>query len=105
MRRCSIGSDESLLAASCQMFPSKLASRCGKKLPNAWGLFDMHGNVWEWCWDLYDSEGSVRVSRGGSWLYEAAICRSAYRCGYVPPHRSIRIGFRVALSSPSGIPK
>jgi formylglycine-generating enzyme required for sulfatase activity len=87
------------------MVPSKLASPSGKKLPNAWGLHDMHGNVWEWCWDLYDSEGSLRVNRGGSWLLNAALCGSASRGRGTPVIRDILVGFRLALSSASGIPK
>ncbi|MFO0011431.1 MAG: formylglycine-generating enzyme family protein [Planctomycetota bacterium] len=87
------------------------------KKPNAWGLYDMHGNVWEWCSDWYDEypkgtvsdptgpkEGSSRVNRGGSWFYEAANCRSAFRLRGNPSFRSDYNGFRLALS-PSGIPK
>jgi formylglycine-generating enzyme required for sulfatase activity len=99
------GSDESLLSSYCQMYPSKLASPCGKKLPNAWGLHDMHGNVWEWCWDLTDQLGSLRVYRGGCWSGVAAFCGSAIRSRDYPSYRFSIHGFRVALSSPSGIPK
>ena len=64
----------------------------------------MHGNVWESCWDLYASEGSLRVRCGGSWDNVAADCRSAYRILDSPTRRDTRLGFRLALSS-SGIPK
>jgi hypothetical protein len=100
----SMGSDESLLPAYCQMQASRTVPG-GRKLPNAWGLHDMHGNVWEWCWDLGDQRGSGRVGRGGGWNFGAAFCRSASRFGDFPSSRSNDYGFRVALSSPSGIPK
>jgi formylglycine-generating enzyme required for sulfatase activity len=79
------------------------------KKTNAWGLYDMHGNVFEWCSDWYDDypEGAVRdpavpkdrVIRGGCWAFGAAFCRSAFRIGSSPVLRSFDSGFRVALSS------
>jgi formylglycine-generating enzyme required for sulfatase activity len=86
--------------------------------PNAWGLYDMHGNVWECCSDRYGDYpkgavsdpsgpkvGSSRVYRGGSWYDVAASCRSALRFRIAPVVRYYFLGFRLALSSQSGIPK
>ena len=95
----SSGDDEGLLVTYSQMYPSKLTAPCGEKLPNARGLHDVHGNVWEWCWDLL---GSDRVRRGGSWSYGAAICRTASRNTIGPTSRNTYLGFRLALSLPSG---
>jgi serine/threonine protein kinase/tetratricopeptide (TPR) repeat protein len=95
----SSGNDESMLVDYCQMFPSKLTALGASKLPNAWGLHDMHGNVWEWCWDLYDAEGSFRVIRSGSGLNDSANCDSSYRGWYRPMDRYYVQGFRLALSS------
>ena len=92
-------------------------SPVGSYPPNAWGLHDMHGNVWEWCADRYgdypkgpitdplgSEGGSVCVIRGGGWGNVAADCRSASRDWIGPSIRYGRRGFRLALSS-SGIPK
>jgi formylglycine-generating enzyme required for sulfatase activity len=80
-----------------------------QKVANAWGLYDMHGNVWEWCNDWYDSypandvtdpggaaEGSSRVRRGGSWHYYARYCRSAKRYSYSPGYRNYNLGLRLS---------
>ena len=83
----------------------------GSYQPNAWGLYDMHGNVWGWCRNWYGSyptgsvtdpqgpsSGSYRVFRGGGWDYGGRCCRSAYRSYYYPSGRSDSIGFRVVLA-------
>ena len=84
-----------------------------QKLPNAWGLYDMLGNVWEWTGDWYDREypatvtdptgpekGSVRVRRGGSLYYEARSVRAAIRSYRTPDHRSTILGFRLVKTAP-----
>jgi len=73
----------------------------GQKGPNAWGLYDMLGNVWEWCWDQYDPEvyGPYRVFRGGSWAEEARGCGATCRRRSHPTFRIEDLGFRLARSS------
>jgi len=85
----------------------------GSYAPNAWGLFDMHGNVYEWCLDAWDGSanypssmvvdpyvqsGPYRVFRGGSWLDQSNGCRSAFRYGYFPTNTANDRGFRVVLA-------
>lgn len=73
----------------------------GTRRPNAWGLYDMLGTVWEWCWDLYDPDvyGSYRVLRGGGWFDEHWSCRASVRRRSHPTVRLDDIGFRVARSA------
>ena len=72
----------------------------GMKLPNAWGLYDMLGNVWEWCWDVYDANvyGSYRIFRGGSWAEEERGCGATCRRRSHPTLRIDDLGFRLARS-------
>ncbi len=82
----------------------------GQRQPNAWGLYDMHGNVAEWCNDWFghydrgevidprgEREGTKRIVRGGSWDSPAPACRSASRTFYEPNERYYVIGFRCVL--------
>ncbi len=69
----------------------------GTKSPNSIGIYDMSGNVWEWCQDWYDSSQSYRVARGGSWYGSASYCRVSGRGNYSPGSRYDDLGFRVVL--------
>lgn len=82
----------------------------GQKAPNAWGLYDMHGNVWEWCQDWFapypaghatnpvgPATGTLKVFRGGGWNHAAKFARSANRFMMAPSNGIFFVGFRVAL--------
>ena len=116
----SFGDDDSELGEyawymeNSEVAGQKYAHTVGQKKPNPWGLYDMHGNVWEWCSDWHGdyssgsvtdpagpSSGATRVECGGSWHRGAGNCRSASHGRGLPSFRYDNLGFRVALS-PSG---
>jgi formylglycine-generating enzyme required for sulfatase activity len=109
------GDDSSALSRYAWYFGSSdgTSHPVGQKPPNAWGLYDVHGNVFEWTQDWFSgkyyaespetdpqgpSSGAGRVARGGSWSYNAESARSAYREFLVPDARGGDVGFRLALS-------
>ncbi|POH64803.1 MULTISPECIES: formylglycine-generating enzyme family protein [Cryobacterium] len=73
----------------------------GGKQPNAWGLYDTLGSVWEWCWDFADPEryGTYRVLRGGGWFDQHWSCRASVRRGSYPGLQIDDVGFRIARNS------
>ena len=86
------------------------AHEVGKNKPNAWGFYDMHGNVLEWCYDWFSMpssdavdpkgppSGSFKVLRGGCWFFYERDCRCAYRLKREPNLRNCIFGFRIACS-------
>jgi formylglycine-generating enzyme required for sulfatase activity len=93
--------------------------KVGSYKPNKFGLYDMHGNVWQWCSDWYSKDyykdspakdpkgpdsGDARVLRGGSWEFDGRGCRAGLRYRSLPSNRSSGVGFRVACSPASRTP-
>ena len=115
------GDDESKLGAYAWYAANTLGKSepyphtAGQKTPNLWGLYDMHGNAWEWCRDWYaesyenaknidpenTEETGHRVLRGGEWGLYPDSCRAAYRFKHIPTNRNCSHGFRVVVASPS----
>jgi len=93
--------------------PKDCAHPVAKKKPNAWGLYDMSGNVWEWVWDWFapypgagsrkdpvgPASGKERIRRGGSWHYPENFIRVAYRCTEIPSRGTTVLGFRLARTA------
>jgi len=117
--RFCFGDDESRLKEYANyedtpVYEDEKTAPVGRFKPNAWGLYDMHGNVWEWCLDWYDSDyyertngasdpvnlqkAANRVKRGGSWDLSAGDVRSANRNRNRPSNRYFNLGFRVCLA-------
>ena len=117
--RWSSGDDEETLLEHAWIRPNAAASvqRVATRLPNPWGLYDLHGNVWEWVADWHDPDhyadapsvdptgppsGTERVRRGGSVVYGPASARSAHRYQQPPGRGNGNLGFRIAVDLPPG---
>lgn len=115
------GNDESQLGqfawfgGNANQVKEEYAHQVAQKKPNAFGLYDMHGNIWEWCQDIYldrllggidpfaQNGGPFRAFRGGCWLDpEPGLCRSASRSRESSSHRFFNLGFRIALPTTLG---
>jgi formylglycine-generating enzyme required for sulfatase activity len=110
---------DAALGSIAAVTTSNATAATGSYLPNAWGLYDMHGNVYEWCLDYFIADdaslsgddptgpslaaGSPRIRRGGSWAHGASDCRSARRNSYVPTTQSANLGFRIAAPAAVGV--
>ena len=106
-----IGSNITKVQASYERSNTTVA---GSYEPNPWGIYDMHGNVWEWCWDWYDiyqniaqlnpagaSFGTTRITRGGSWSSTASALRTARRSSNNQFSRFEDVGFRIVRNAPA----